>query len=182
VKEPIKEEVEVDPKIEPKDLDKFLTKMKLRSDFPLKVEMVGGRLDPDGIRRFKEGDIIQFDVTPEQDCFVAVWALNGDGTLDQVFPHTDSREHFLKANQTKRVPEVGIDLRVTVSVGTDVAWILAADRPFNPEDVEKADGIKFLLKEREWHGGFLQQRGLIAVRKDVKLSENTIRYQVMESK
>lgn len=148
-----------------------------RKEFKVQVEMIGGRLDPDGIRRFQVNDLVQYDVTPEIDCYIGIWSVNGDGTVDQVFPHPREPEHLCLAGKTRRLPGK-IKIEMIKSVGIDQAWILASDKPWNPDQAEKDADLNFFLREREWKNWIPKQRAM-QVRPDLKLSETVIRFQVL---
>lgn len=154
----------------PVEFDETKEWLKLQRDFAVKVEMIGG-VEQAGGRRFDAGNLVQFEITPARDCWVSVWSLNGDGTVDHILPHASEPDDVIRADQTERLPRK-VSIEMTPSVGTDQAWILVSDRPWGP--VLEAKQLAELQKNLN-HDNFHRLRKAVSkLNPRMKLSETMI--------
>jgi tRNA A-37 threonylcarbamoyl transferase component Bud32 len=113
----------------------------LRHDFGLKVELVGGRAGPDGLRLFTEDEPVRFRLQTERDAYVGIWTLGPDGTVVQLFPNDHDRDHLVRAG-TRLVPpddrRYTIDATATPPGKAELLRIVAATHRWAPLEGEKA--------------------------------------------
>jgi hypothetical protein len=113
----------------------------LRHDFGLKVELVGGRAGPDGLRLFTEDEPVRFRIETERDAYVGIWTIGPDGTVVQLFPNDHDHDHLVRAG-TRLVPpndrRYTIDATATPAGKAELLRIVAATRRWAPLEGEKA--------------------------------------------
>jgi serine/threonine protein kinase len=76
----------------------------LRHDFGLKVELVGGREGPDGLRVFQEDEPVRYRLETQRDAYVGIWTIGPDGTVVQLFPNKYETDYLVRAGQPRLVP------------------------------------------------------------------------------
>jgi serine/threonine protein kinase len=147
-------------------------------DFDLKVMMVGDASAADGVIRLRLGDPVTFEITPEQTCFIGIWALNENGVVEQLFPNEWDEDNKVQAGQTRRVPSAKVeqDKRIyagPVSRKPERIWIVASEKKGTDfTGRSKDEFLQFLSSMRD-----LRIRGARVGRSG--LSEVAVSYQVL---
>jgi serine/threonine protein kinase len=116
-------------------------------DFPLTVEMVGGRPGADGIIEVDEDQAISLRITPARDAHVGVWSLDADGALTQLFPN-EHETGLVKATETRTLPGPGLAYTITatpsVTAGNDRLRVIASTRPWSAPEGRKHGPFRVL--------------------------------------
>jgi tRNA A-37 threonylcarbamoyl transferase component Bud32 len=113
---------------------------ELRRDFGLKVQLLGGREGPDGLRLFPEDEPARFRIETERDAYVGIWTIGPDGTVMQLFPNEYERDHQVRAGRPRLVPGDGrytIDATATPPGKAEALRVVAATRRWEPLAGEK---------------------------------------------
>jgi eukaryotic-like serine/threonine-protein kinase len=118
----------------------------LRHDFGLKVQLVGGREGPGGLRLFTEDEPVRFRVETERDAYLGIWTVGPDGTVVQLFPNDHDSDHLVRAG-TRLVPpdkpllpgdrRYTIDATATPPGKAELLRVVAATRRWAPLEGEK---------------------------------------------
>jgi hypothetical protein len=117
----------------------------MRHDFGLKVELIGGHPDANGMRVFREGDPVRFRIEAERDAYVGIWSIGPDGTVVQVFPNKWDTDDRVRKGQPKAVPEGSImDAVATPPRKGELLRVVAATRPWGPLKGPVAGGFVVL--------------------------------------
>jgi hypothetical protein len=151
---------------------------KLRSDFGLEVEMIGGRPGKGGVRQLVPEEEVKFKIKVEKDAYVGIWSVNGDGTLSQLFPNENEKDHLVKAGQARLVPVT--EAVATPSTGTDHIWVQASTSPWNPDEGERVGPFLLFQTQRQrdqWARNRREMRD-IRLRPAGTLSEAVLPFQV----
>jgi serine/threonine protein kinase len=112
----------------------------LRRDFRLKVQLVGGREGPDGLRLFTEDEPVRFRVETERDAYVGIWTVGPDGAVVQLFPNDHDRDHLVRAGTRLVPPDDRYTIKATATPAgkAELLRIVAATRRWAPLEGEKA--------------------------------------------
>jgi hypothetical protein len=119
----------------------------LRHDFVLKVELLGGREDPNGLRVFREDEPVRYHIQAERDAYVGIWTVGSDGTVVQLFPNEYEPENFVQANQPRLVPgndRYTLDATASPAGKAEVLRVVAATRRWEPLKGEKPGAFVIL--------------------------------------
>jgi hypothetical protein len=102
---------------------------ELHKDFALKVEPLGGVLDPanGGVQVLKVGQLIRFRVEAAQDCFVYLWDVT-DSKVIQLFPNDAEPDNQLRAGQPRLVPGEKV-IQAMKSSGVEHLHVVASTHP-----------------------------------------------------
>ena len=155
-----------------------------RKDFKLFVEMIGGTPKGTGVREFREGDKVRFDITAEIDCYVGVWTVDEVGNVEQVFPHARlDAEHKFLAGEKRTVPSPNRNILMTVPQGggKEQVWIMASDQPWDPKRAGVEADINYFEKERNFQEWERKHRGM-RLEENRLMSEAMLRYEVKPEK
>ena len=102
---------------------------------------------PDGVELLKEGAPIAFDIVADQDASFAIWALEEDGNIHQLFPNDKESDNKLTAGKHRVVPGPNSkwEFTPTASKGIEFIRILASNRPLALAAAVQRDGdfLKF---------------------------------------
>src|SRR5262249_23756351 len=100
----------------------------LRQDFALKVEPLGGVLDPKGgVQVLKLGQLVQFRVESAQGCFVGLWDETAS-TVIQLFPNDAEPDRQLRAGQPHLLPGEKA-IRARMPSGVEYLHVVASTHP-----------------------------------------------------
>jgi hypothetical protein len=148
---------------------------KMRSDFGLEVELIGGRPGEDGVRQLVAEEVVKFKVKVDRDAYVGVWSVNGNGTLSQLFPNENEKDHLFKAGQARLVPLT--EAEATPSTGTDHIWVQASTKPWDPDEGERV-GPFLLFQTQRQREQWARSRRDIRLRPAGTLSEAVLPFRV----
>jgi hypothetical protein len=148
---------------------------KLRTDFGLEVEMIGGREGEDGVRRLKPGEEVRLKIQVASKAYVGVWSVNGDGTIAQLFPNTEEQDHLFEPGKPRVVPQTRAIAEE--SKGLDRMWIQASTLPFEPSEGERVGPFELFKTERDREAWAKRRRGVRLEPKGT-LGEKVIKFQV----
>jgi predicted Ser/Thr protein kinase len=112
----------------------------LRHDFGLRVELLGGREDPDGLRVFRDDEPVRYHIQTERNAYVGIWTVGPDGTVVQLFPNEYESEHLVPANQPRLVPgndRYTLDATASPAGKAELLRVVAATRRWEPLKGEK---------------------------------------------
>jgi serine/threonine-protein kinase len=102
---------------------------ELRRDFALKVEVLGGELDPDaGVYVLKVGQLLRFRLVAQEDCFVGLWDVTADKVI-QLFPNGDDPDNRLPKGEPRLVPGAKT-IRAKAPSGVEYVHLVASTRPW----------------------------------------------------
>jgi hypothetical protein len=156
----------------------------LRADFDLSVVMVGKRpgaadlvpLQPgaDGIVRLREGDEVKFRIKSGKAAYVGIWSINADGTIAQLFPNADEKDHLFKPGEERVVPQTRAEAEE--SKGIDWIWVQASTKAWDPDQGERAGPFLLFRTDRD-RGQWAQRRG-IRLRPEWTLAEKVQKFRV----
>jgi eukaryotic-like serine/threonine-protein kinase len=154
----------------------------LRADFGLAVAMLDANNKPiepgpDGILRLRAGAALKFRVEVAEDAYVGIWSINSDGTVTQLFPNEDEKDHRFRKGKERVVPETPAHAEQCEDEPPfDWVWVQASKRPWDP-DRGQLDGPFQLFKtdgeRRRW------ERGRITLRREAALAEAVLKFQVV---
>jgi serine/threonine protein kinase len=160
---------------------------QLRRDFGLEVEMLGVQPGKDGVRLLREGQEVRFRIKVEREAYVAVWSINADGTIYQLFPNAWEREHRFKKGEERVVPspEAGVSVEAEQSNlprAVDQVWVEASTEPWKWDAVgQKGDGPWLLFPPGEVRQKWGKERVLLRnlkLKPHVALAEQVLKYHV----
>ena len=149
---------------------------ELRQDFRLEVEVLGGKRGPDGAIQLTEGEAVKFRIKSEDDAYVGVWTVEADGTVLQLFPNDQDREHFFRAGEARVVPETVV-AEAVLSKGLDRVWVLAATAPWDPAVGQRQGPFRMFKTQQEQQAMVERVRG-IRLRPAVRLADRVLEYRV----
>jgi hypothetical protein len=147
---------------------------ELRKDFGLQVQMVGLQPDESGVYRLKKDANLKFRVKVDQDAYVGIWTVEADGTIIQLFPNANEKEHRFRKNEVRDVPESGVD--TVTSKGLDYVWVQASTAPWDSVEGERAGPYALFRSIRERETLQKLHRGMRLPGNN--LSEKVLKYQV----
>jgi tRNA A-37 threonylcarbamoyl transferase component Bud32 len=148
---------------------------KLRTDFGIEVEMVGGRQGDDGVRRLKPGEEVRLKIAVASKAYVGVWSVNGDGTISQLFPNAWEKDHLFQPGQPRVVPQTRAIAEE--SKGLDRIWVQASTHPWEPSEGERVGPFVLFQTEREREGWAQRRRG-VRLQPMGTLAEAVVKFQV----
>jgi serine/threonine protein kinase len=159
----------------------------LRKDFGLKATMLAGEslgkdmrpVEPGagGVAQVAPGALVQLEIEVEKEAYVGVWTVEADGTVLQLFPNPEDKDHHFKAGEKRRVPAQGA--RVVESRNVDQVRIEASTKPWDPVRGEKEGPFELFKAERQRKDWEAQRRGLRLPGNS--LSERVLPYQAAEA-
>lgn len=117
----------------------------LLHDFGLKVEPLGGALDPAGQLLLKLKDKIAFRVQVERDCYVGVFMIDDQGQIMMLFPNQDEKDHLLRGGQPRTIPgkpEYWIEA-LAVSRGPEYVHVFASTKHWEPPAGHRGPNDRF---------------------------------------
>jgi hypothetical protein len=123
------------------------------------------------------GQGVRFEVAVEKAAYVGVWSVEADGTVLQLFPNKDDRNHHFKAGERRVVPAQGT--LAELSRGIDQLWIEASTEPWNPLKGEEVGPFELFRNDRE-KGQWQEQRRGLRLRRNQELSECVLSYRVIQ--
>jgi hypothetical protein len=119
---------------------------------------------------------VRFEVAVEKAAYVGVWSVEADGTVLQLFPNKDDRNHSFKAGERRLVPAQGA--LAEESRGVEQLWVEASTEPWNPLKGEEVGPFELFRAERE-QGKWQEQRRGLRLRRNLELSERVLSYRVI---
>jgi hypothetical protein len=102
-----------------------------RQDFPLEVELLGGRPAADGTCWLLEGQRVTFRVKADRDAHVGLWTIGPDGKVVRLFPNAFEPDNRLRGGQARVLPGAGWQVKATLGPGPERVWLLAATEPWD---------------------------------------------------
>jgi tRNA A-37 threonylcarbamoyl transferase component Bud32 len=121
-----------------------------KNELDLKVKMNGMWKAPVGeVMQFKEGGIRPtFEITSDKKAYFAVWAVNEDNTVQQVFPNKYEWDNELEPNVTRTLGKgKGWDFNPTAAHGTEYIRIVASTKPIDVRSDGENDGAFWLYSK-----------------------------------
>ncbi len=154
---------------------------KPRQDFDLKVELLGGTLQPNGEQSLKSGGKISLRIESDKDATVGVWTVRPDGKKTQLFPNDYEPNNKVLAGKVRTIP--GNDeyvLRLKTSQTAERLFVVASTKPWTTIEGQK-DGPFVAFRSAQEIERFNAQFRDIAVqptRAGASVSETVIPYRV----
>jgi serine/threonine protein kinase len=106
---------------------------KLRQDFPVNVEIIGGQMDGQGVLQLVEDDLLSFRIQVSRDCYVTICHLDHLGNICTLFPYSKEPDNLITKDRPRVVPAEGKGrIRATVSEGPEHLYVLASTKPWKP--------------------------------------------------
>jgi hypothetical protein len=108
----------------------------------VRVVALGGREEADGRLRLTLGDDVAFRVTPSRTAYLALWCVDDDGTVTQLFPNKWEKDHLVKAEESRLVPglrQYAIRAK-SVSKGPEKVIVFASTKRWEPPAPERHRG------------------------------------------
>jgi hypothetical protein len=121
------------------------------SDIKVQAQIVGhiDKLE-NGVELLRDGQSIALDIVADQDAHVAIWTLEEDGVIHQVFPNDNESDNKLTAGKHRLFPGPNSTWKFTPTAakGTEYIRILASNRPLALAAAVEKDGefLKFTQK------------------------------------
>ena len=110
-----------------------------RRDFEVSVELVGSVEGPQGERLLDEGQHILLRLTVARDAYVAIWTVDHEGVVTQLFPNDYEPEYHVLAGAPYTIPGKNARYRIDadLSKGLEQLRVVAQTRRWNPIQGEK---------------------------------------------
>jgi serine/threonine protein kinase len=158
---------------------------RLRADFGLTVAMLDKQkrvIQPgaDGILQLRASQELQFRVKVDEDAYVGIWSVNSDGTVVQLFPNAEEKDHHFRKGEERLVPQTRDGAEAEQCEGEtefDWVWVQASTRPWDPDQGQRVGPFDLFKTDRE-RAGWARQRGAIRLRSDVGLAEAVLKFRV----
>jgi tRNA A-37 threonylcarbamoyl transferase component Bud32 len=125
---------------------------RMRRDFGLAVSLVGGREGADGIRVFREDEPVRFRVETKRDAYVGIWNIGPDGTIVQLFPNSQERDHLVRQGHIREVPgkdDYTINATVTAAGKAEAVRVVAATRRWDALEGERIGPFVVLRSDED---------------------------------
>jgi hypothetical protein len=120
-------------------------------DLVLKVEPLGGKLDPAGKLLLKLNDKIGFRVQVNRDCYLGVFVTDDRGRITTLFPNRDEMDNLVRASQPRTIPgkpEYWIEA-LEVSRGPESIRVIASIKHWEPPPGHRGPDDRFTTYENE---------------------------------
>jgi len=157
---------------------------KLRADFGLEVEMLDKddkaiRPGDDGILQLRAQEALRFRVKVAEDAYVGIWSINSDGSVTQLFPNEDEKDHKFRKGEKRLVPLAPAHAALCDGeTPFDWVWVQASTRAWDP-DRGQSFGPFLLFKTDAHRGQWARQRGSIRLRREAALAEAVLKFRVV---
>jgi hypothetical protein len=158
---------------------------KLRTDFDLKVVLLGKGPDDDDLRplrpgtdgllHLREGGEVKYRVKVAKAAYVGIWSVNADGTVCQLFPNDDERDHHFAAGEERLIPRTRVGL--SESSGSEWVWVQASAIPWDPDKGERMGPFRLFKKERDREEWAKKKRDMY-LQPEGTLTEAVLKYRV----
>jgi hypothetical protein len=149
----------------------------LRKDFALKVEPLGGVLDPEGgVQVLKVGQLVKFRVESAQDCFVGLWDVT-ESTVIQLFPNDAEPDRRLRAGQPRLLPEEKA-IRAKKPSGVEYLHVVASTHPLRLLAGQFRGGFEVFAEPGEKARMLAALRDMEVVDKGDAMTEVILRFEV----
>ena len=133
---------------------------KLRQDFPINIEVIGGKVDGTGVLNLVADELLSFRIQPSRDCYVAICHVDHAGTIVTLFPSANEPDNLVSKDRPRVVPGEGKGrIRATASEGPEYIYVLASTRWWKVSEGQKLKTRRRQLAQRLCH-----QRGAQALR------------------
>jgi len=129
----------------------------------------------DGV--YRVGDIVEFTLTVDVDCYVTVINVSADGTIAIVFPNRFDRDNRVKGGVPYRIPprrarDEGFELRATPPFGDDLTIAIATKEPLDlglpsPDPARGKELFAFVSDSPAEFAGRIFGRGLLSASKGI---------------
>jgi hypothetical protein len=103
----------------------------------------------EGILHLQEGEEVKFRVKVAQPVYVGIWSVNGDGTIDQLFPNARERNHFFQQDEERVVPATRAVAVMSRGVRPDWVWVQASTKLWEPDEGQHKDPFLLFREDRE---------------------------------
>lgn len=174
------------------DVAQLLIKDDVKNDFGLKAVMVGSMRGDNGARKLFEKDTISFEVEVERDAYVAIWSIDPEGAITQLFPNANEDDHLFRAGTARTIPSPdlpeGKSYKIEATPSTDVEEIrvVASTQKWAPIAGKRVAGTPYsefrtAAEREEWQS---QRRGLVlkatpkGQERTPNVAEGYLKYQV----
>lgn len=96
-------------------------------------------------KKFKNNESIQFTLSVNEDCFLYLLLIQSNGEIFTLFPNSDHKKNFVKANTKIEIPENGSGYIFTAGepFGVDVVKAIVSKEELNLFQSKKVDGTPF---------------------------------------
>lgn len=153
----------------------------LRQDFPLRVELVGGKPDPSGKGYLlAEGQFFSFRIETPLDCYVEIWYVDEQGMIIKFFPNPHIPDHLLRTGMVNPIPSPGAKYAFEASESTrpEFVHVIASTSPLEAVPGKRSANSPFEVFATPFERDRWQEtRGakIVEVAKTQKVSEAIVR-------
>ena len=105
---------------------------KLRREFGVKIQLLGGTPGPGGGGLMVEGTKVSFQIETERDAYIGIWDIDADGSIMQLFPNEFHSNNLVRASTVFTLPgkpdpgKMNYEFDTNPSMGLDHYWVLAS--------------------------------------------------------
>jgi serine/threonine-protein kinase len=161
----------------PAELKRHPEGRALRKDFALKVEPLGGELDPkDGVQVLKVGQLVKFRVESAQDCFVGLWDVTESAVI-QLIPNDAEPDQQLRAGQPRQLPAEKV-IRAKKPSGVEYLHVVASTHPLRLLAGQFRGGFEVFAEPREKARMLAALRDMEVVDPGEAMTEVILRFEV----
>src|SRR5262249_23624928 len=102
----------------------------------------GGRRDSEGRLLLTLGSDVAFQVTPSRTAYLALWCVDDEGVVTQLFPNKWEADHLVKGGEARTVPGIArYAIRATApSKKPEKVIVFASTRRWEPPAPERHRG------------------------------------------
>jgi serine/threonine protein kinase len=106
-----------------------------KRDINVKVRLAQANLvpDADGIVQVPAGTAGYYTIEVSEDAYVAVFTIDPQGNIVQLFPNDTEQEHFFKKNKPETIPRVR-KITAQMGEGVELIRVLASTTPWKPNE------------------------------------------------
>jgi serine/threonine protein kinase len=111
-------------------------------DLDVRIVALGGRHDDEGRLLLTLGEHVVFQVIPSRTAFLALWCMDDDGNVTQLFPNKWEKDHLVKGGEARLVPglrQYAIRAK-SVSKGPEKVIVFASTKRWEPPTREHHRG------------------------------------------
>ena len=148
-----------------------------RVDFPVEFEIVGAARGVDGVVRIPDGVPQQIRIKADKDAYFAVWSLNEDGSVMQIFPNDKRADNELKAGRERLLPEAADDykFRVAGDGALERLRVMVSTDPLDLVKAEKNGPFELFIREADK----LKLRSFVVESKSRNVTEAEVKFRVV---
>ncbi|OWK39973.1 Serine/threonine protein kinase PrkC, regulator of stationary phase [Fimbriiglobus ruber] len=160
----------------------------VKSDFSLTVELLAPTVKRDNVLLLANKSPLEIRLRAEVDCTAAVWSIQPDGVIVQLFPNTYDQNGRLKAGEARTVPgnaKYAIETTPTIGSGAEQIRVVATTDEMPPLPSGQRSGEYALFNTDDGRRQVVALRGLVVKptrNKDQsvpKIAEVELKYRVI---